>query len=505
MSSNTLRIDSALHLSSLGIYIHAITVAIVIGFSIALVVIEYLGIKRKDKDYINLAKQISLFIVIAFVFGAATGTLVEFGLIQVWNGVILAIGSFVFLPLYLELIAFIIETSLLAALVYTWDKFKNPWTHWSITVVYAFGALFSGALITAVNSWMQAPWGVGDLVKSIYPWAPVYGPTLSNTEFLVELKKALIEVGSKGDYGSSLITPTMIEQLVNRYGILLKDPWVSLASPVAMVSIIHQLLASIAVGVFWIAGALSYKALKSSQDSEKREKYFKLFKIVALMGSIIFLIQGIEGHEQGVMVYLYQPTKFAMIAGLERSGAYPPAGLTIVGDPNHQFKGFDHLLAASENHPNPHITLAGVSLKEIAVTDTLKALKKLPLVKSLYEVKIMLAGLGVIISFIIISTLIFRRFWKKREREKILLYGGLVMFFITPAIAGLGWAVREIGRKPWTVYGLLYPEELITLNPINIWVAMAILLGIVIGLVLTFWTAYKVMKNPPRFLIKVEE
>ncbi|MCX8191556.1 MAG: cytochrome ubiquinol oxidase subunit I, partial [Nitrososphaerales archaeon] len=99
MSSNTLRIDSALHLSSLGIYIHAITVAIVIGFSIALVVIEYLGIKRKDKDYINLAKQISLFIVIAFVFGAATGTLVEFGLIQVWNGVILAIGSFVFLPL----------------------------------------------------------------------------------------------------------------------------------------------------------------------------------------------------------------------------------------------------------------------------------------------------------------------------------------------------------------------------------------------------------------------
>jgi cytochrome d ubiquinol oxidase subunit I len=33
--------------------------------------------------------------------------------------------------------------------------------------------------------------------------------------------------------------------------------------------------------------------------------------------------------------------------------------------------------------------------------------------------------------------------------------------------SGLGWFIREDGRKPWTVYGLLYPEELITSVPVG--------------------------------------
>ncbi|MEM2697435.1 MAG: cytochrome ubiquinol oxidase subunit I, partial [Nitrososphaerota archaeon] len=125
-----------LDLSALGIYMHSITVAIVIGFSVTLTIIEFLGIVKRDHNYMKLAKQISLVIVIAFVYGAATGTLVEFGLVQVWNGVILGIGSFFFTPLFLELVAFTIEATLLVALLYTWDKFKNPWIHWMITITY---------------------------------------------------------------------------------------------------------------------------------------------------------------------------------------------------------------------------------------------------------------------------------------------------------------------------------------------------------------------------------
>ncbi len=76
-----MNLRGTLDLSALGIYIHSITVAIVIGFSITLTIIEFLGIRKKDASYIRLAKQLSLVIAIAFVFGAATGTLVEFGLV----------------------------------------------------------------------------------------------------------------------------------------------------------------------------------------------------------------------------------------------------------------------------------------------------------------------------------------------------------------------------------------------------------------------------------------
>ncbi|MEM0204331.1 MAG: cytochrome ubiquinol oxidase subunit I, partial [Nitrososphaerota archaeon] len=396
----------------------------------------------------------------------------------------------------LELVAFTIEATLLVALLYTWDKFKNPWTHWMITVTYTAGALFSGLLITSVNSWMQAPWGTGEIVKIIYPWAPVYGPTAININFLITVKEVLVSTRVNfAASGASIINPTILNTLFSSYGELLKDPWVSLTSPYALTSIVHQLLATTVVGVFWIAGALAYKGLRKK---EKRDYYLRLFKTVALIGSILLIIQGIEGHEQGLMIYIYQPTKFAMISGLEKSGPYVPAGLTIFGDPNYVFKGFDYLLQMSENHPNPSLKIGGVSVKEIALADTLKALEKLPLVKTLYEVKIGLAALSLLISLIIISSFTFKKFW--RGKERILLYGGLIMFFVAPAIAGLGWAVREIGRKPWTVYGLLYPEELVTPNPIGPEVTLTIIGGLILGLLITFTTIYLVLKKPPRFL-----
>ncbi len=496
MQQSSIDVSGIMHLSAFGIYIHAITVAIVIGFSITLTIIEFLGIKKKDPDYIRLGKQISLVIVTSFVFGAATGTLVEFGLIQVWNGVILAIGSFFFTPLYLELVAFTIEAALLVALLYTWGKFKNPWTHWSITVTYTIGALLSGALITSVNSWMQAPWGTGEIVKLVYPWAPTYGPILVNSEFLLKVKEALVMVSrTAGGSGAGLVNPEVINDLVNSYGELLKDPWVSLINPYAVTSIIHQLLATTIVGVFWIGGVLAFKGLR---NLEKRAYYLKLFKTVALIGAILLIIQGIEGHEQGLMVYLYQPTKFAMISGLEKSGPYLPAGLTIFGDPNYVFKGFDYLIETVRNHPNPDLKIAGIPVKEIALQDTLKALEKLPLVKTLYETKIGLAAIAVLISLLVVSSFIFKKFWIGKER--ILLYSGLAMFFIAPALAGLGWAVREIGRKPWTVYGLLYPEELVTPNPVGLDITTTIIGGIILGLTINFATIYLLLKKPPKFL-----
>ncbi|MEM2597464.1 MAG: cytochrome ubiquinol oxidase subunit I, partial [Thermofilum sp.] len=51
------------------------------------------------------------------------------------------------------------------------------------------------------------------------------------------------------------------------------------------------------------------------------------------------------------------------------------------------------------------------------------------------------------------------------EKRRILILSALaVAGTVTPS--ALGWAVREVGRKPWTVYGLLTPEELATPVPL---------------------------------------
>jgi cytochrome d ubiquinol oxidase subunit I len=44
----------------------------------------------------------------------------------------------------------------------------------------------------------------------------------------------------------------------------------------------------------------------------------------------------------------------------------------------------------------------------------------------------------------------------------------LVVVAASIMASGVGWFIREDGRKPWTVYGLLYPEELITSVPVGL-------------------------------------
>ena len=46
------------------------------------------------------------------------------------------------------------------------------------------------------------------------------------------------------------------------------------------------------------------------------------------------------------------------------------------------------------------------------------------------------------------------------NRALLILPLGVFLGAVIPAV--LGWYVREVGRKPWTVYGIFYPEELVT-------------------------------------------
>jgi cytochrome d ubiquinol oxidase subunit I len=193
----------------------------------------------------------------------------------------------------------------------------------------------------------------------------------------------------------------------------------------------------------------------------------------------------------GAVVYEYQPTKFALIAGLDVSKPDPLVGLTLFGDPNHIFDGFDKLIEAARNHPNPSLAIGGVPVSEIAVADTVKASNLIGLVYPMYMVKVGVAALSLLISLAILSTFVFRGFWQRRLR--LLPYIALVMGLFTPLMAGLGWAVREIGRKPWTVYGLVYPNEIITPLGGSPSVAATVIGGLIVGFILLCLTLYLVL------------
>jgi cytochrome d ubiquinol oxidase subunit I len=51
------------------------------------------------------------------------------------------------------------------------------------------------------------------------------------------------------------------------------------------------------------------------------------------------------------------------------------------------------------------------------------------------------------------------------ERRWIFILASLILLGAVMASA-LGWLVREVGRKPWTVYGLIYPSEVVSVSPV---------------------------------------
>lgn len=112
-------------LSMIGIGIHWGILQYVLGLPFAAFILQLIYLKNKDKDYLRIAKTIVKAMAIVFAVGAATGTLVEFGLIVVWPNVLTAVGKWLYFPMYAEVFAFIMEVMITYLLYYGWDKFSD--------------------------------------------------------------------------------------------------------------------------------------------------------------------------------------------------------------------------------------------------------------------------------------------------------------------------------------------------------------------------------------------
>jgi cytochrome d ubiquinol oxidase subunit I len=114
-----------LHLSALGIYLHAIFVSLTLGLPLVITSLLVKYARSKDPVYLNSVRKVTAVLAVNFALGAVTGTLVEFGLVQIWSGTILAIASFVLAPLALELIAFANEIVFLILFIVTLGRIKT--------------------------------------------------------------------------------------------------------------------------------------------------------------------------------------------------------------------------------------------------------------------------------------------------------------------------------------------------------------------------------------------
>ena len=474
-----------LYLSALGVYFHGVYVSITLGFPVAIGIMLYLWSRRGDQFYLSAAKKMSAVLAVNFALGAITGTLVEFGLVQVWPGTIFAIATFAFAPLALELIAFIMEIAFLILFLVTLGRVKPAFSI-AVLALYAAFAYFSGVLITAVNTWMQAPWGTGPVAKALYPFLPEFGPLAVDVQKLVALKMAAVASGQP--VSLVLQSPGISEKI----GVVLNDPWVAFYSPYAVVSIFHNILAAIVIGLSLAVAGWAYRYWKTG-----REEYLRIVKPLAAALAVLFFVQApIVAHFQGEVVAKYNPTKFALMEGAKETHVNPLVGLVAFGDPNKPIPGFDGFYAACDALGNATVGdlakqlnidlaqvagllklqfapgVAEVKLADVCKADVAKAEAYMPLIFAAYYSKVAFAIVGVAAALVLAFTLnrvpvlssvasALAKVVGGDEKRRVFLLAALA--FVGAAVASvLGWYVREVGRKPWTVYGLLYPSEVVT-------------------------------------------
>ena len=464
-----------LQISALGIFIHAFFLSISLGFPWVIAALLYKWWRTKSREYYEASRNVTGVLGLNFALGAITGTLVEFGLVQAWPGSIFAIATFGLIPLTLELVAFLGEIVLLVMFIVTIGKVRPP-VSLSIIIAYGVMAALSGALITTVNSWLNVPWGTGSLASNLNPFLPPYGPDAINPNALIRLKLELVKAFVATGTASQVLQNPDLAKMI---GVTLVDPSVAFGSPYAWASAVHNVNAGIIVGISFALVGYAYRFLKTG--NAKYMRILKAFLPILLM--LLILQPTLFGDFMGKAVAFQQPTKFALMEGASNTTQNPLVAFLAYGDPQHPIVGFDAFRKQCNSLGSmtlgdlasaaPDVTLGSisfVSLKSLCLSHLSSSESRLPLISAVYYLKIIF-GIVDLVALLGLAALIFNlgllaKFTRRvvgrlGERKSIFLLSFIVVLASIFA-SGLGWFVREDGRKPWTVYGLLYPEELVT-------------------------------------------
>ncbi|MEM0294686.1 MAG: cytochrome ubiquinol oxidase subunit I [Candidatus Korarchaeum sp.] len=509
-------------LSIIGIEIHWLILQYVLGLPLMITLALLLHARSKDEKWNRMAKTMTKALGIIFAVGAAAGTISEFGLVVIWPNLLEAAGRYIFFPLYAEVFAFLMEVTFIYLLVFGWSKMGVK-AKITLSLLALFGAWLSGALIMSVNSYMVAPTGIvaaydpssGWKYEQGFPKVLLVVPNDVVKVLDVEKLSSLgMEVVSSGENGVSVLLPSKIvsrlvseawsnvklgesvlslvvrsESLVDLEDLLVKDvvdimmtntvrsvgyTTVTFLSPVYLGSILHALGSAVTVTGFTILGAYSLLLMR-----RKDEYYLAGLRFGALLSLIAISAQGLVfGHILGVQIAENNPEKLAAMEGTSNSilslgrslGIERLMSLIVYGS-------FDAKLPDYDSIRVDYCTLDGVP----AISDCRPPL----LIHYLYYAK---TGLSLLLGLyaLIYVLLIYRGGATSSSLLRINVLTPVVAQFVS----FLGWAVREMGRKPWSIYGIMTVDVAHTVNPgdpLSYGLIALIMVCVVLVLILAVW------------------
>jgi cytochrome bd ubiquinol oxidase subunit I len=260
-------------------------------------------------------------------------------------------------------------------------------------------------------------------------------------------------------------------------------------SPVVWVRFPHMLIAAYITGAFCVAATGAWYQLRNSYAAEGRV----MLRMGLFLAAFLVPAQLLFGHLNGDYVHDRQPAKFAAIEA--RWHDEQPAAEVLLAIPD----------AANEtNHLELKIPYLGsliaamrLDSKEVGLADFLKS-DRPPVAIPFFTFRIMV-GCGLLMMAIAwIGSIVL--LMEKIDGQRLLLRA-IFLSFPLPFVATLtGWFTAEVGRQPWTVYGLQRTADAVTPNlAVGAALTSLIFFGAIYLLIFSFGTLYiyRLLKTGP--------
>ncbi len=372
---------------------HIVLPAFSIGLASYLAVLEALWLITGRQVYLDVFNYWLRIFAVGFAMGVVSGLVMSYEFGTNWSRFADKTAP-VLGPLlgYEVLTAFFLEAGFLGVMLFGMKRVGRG-LHFAATLFVAIGTLMSAFWILSANSWMQTPAGY-------------------------------------------TLTPD------GRF--MPANWWEIIFNPSFPYRFVHMVLASY-VSVAFVVGAVgAWHLLRDRQSQPAR----LMFSMAMWMAAIVVPIQIVAGDQQGLNTREYQPAKIAAIEG--DFDTVPGTPLILFGMPD---------LDAARTKWAVEIPHLGALIVTHSWDGAVQGLKSFPrqdwppspYVFWSFRVMVGLGLLMVAVGWWSVVQRIRRRFYD----TPLLLWAAIAMG-PTGFIAVLaGWTTTEVGRQPFTVFGLL--------------------------------------------------
>jgi cytochrome bd ubiquinol oxidase subunit I len=400
---------------------HILLPAFTVGLASYIAVLEGLYLFTGRQIWLRISGFWIRIFAVSFGMGVVSGIIMPFQFGTNWSRFSDTAGDVVSpLLAYEGLMAFFLEASFLGVLLFG-RRLVPAWAHFFAALMVAFGTLLSSFWILATNSWMQTPQGY-KLVEGRFE--PV-------------------------DWFAIVFSPSFPYRLSHN------------------VTAFYITTAFVVMGV----GAWLLRRARATDDARM------MIRMALDLLIILVPLQMFLGDQHGLNTREYQPAKLAAIEG--RYDTAQPTPLTLFGIPDDVTATMRYAI---------EVPYLGSLILTHSWDGVIKGLKEWPVDQRppvgppFFAFRVMV-GIAFIMLFVVALGWVLRlrgQLWNSVWYLRLCQWVAPLGFVAVIA----GWTTTEVGRQPWTVYGLLRTADSVSPSLTGVDVALSLACYVVVYLIM---------------------